>query len=113
VVEAVMRYQLIPPDFVPFSCRCDVGRAESIDAQADGGSPRDCILHELHLSAVVGEKERTRSFQSLFGHDLLVCLYAELSPHGAIRPNDTNDLSTCLFAQPEMKLRSRDRLFLH
>ena len=112
VVITVMGHELVATDLVPFSSGRDFRRAEGVDAQANRGSPRSSILHELHPLAVISEEKRTGRFQTLFRHHLLISLHLKLGAHCSIRPNDAHNIGTRLFAKPKMKQGTRDRLFL-
>ena len=113
IVEAVVRHELVASDLVPLSGGRDLRRAQSVDAQPDGRTPGNRVLHKLHLLSVVGEQERAGRLQALLGHDFLVGLHAKLGAHRAVRPDDPHHLRLGLLAQTEMKLRSGDRLLLH
>src|ERR1700728_2232168 len=113
VVVAVVRYELVASNLVPFSDRRDLRRTKSIDAQADRRAPGNRIFHKLHLLSVVSEQERTRSLQTLLGHDVCIRFHAELGAHSSIRPDHLHDVRLGLFSQSEMKLRAGDRLLLH
>ena len=113
VVISIVRHELVASDLVPLPGGGDGGRAERVDAQADGGSPRNRVLDELHLFSVVGEKEGAGRLQALLGYDLLVRRHTKLGTHRPVRPDHAHHIRTGLFPQTEMQLRPRDRLLLH
>ncbi len=113
VVITIARNELIAPDLVPLFGRFNSRRAERVDAQADRRTPRHCILHELHLLAVVSKEKRTRTFQTLLANDFLIGFYLKLGAHSAVGPNDANHIGTRLFTETEVKQWTGDRLLLH
>ena len=88
----------MPPDLEPLFCRCDACRAKRINAQSNRRAPRNRVLHEFHLTAIVGEKKRTGSFKALLSLNLLVCFCVELGAGNAIRPEYPDDVRARLLS---------------
>src|SRR4029077_15206005 len=113
VVVTVVRDKLISTDFVPFFGRRNLGRTQVVNPQPDCGAPRNCILYKLHFLAVIGKKERTGPFQTLFRGNSLIAFEVEFCSDRPVWPYDTDNVGACLFAQTEMNDWTSYRLLLN